>query len=100
VSTARAFLAATPDSLDAICERYGVEYIVVPPQWYIRGVVMAAGDPLADKMAAHVPLNPQEIDRVVFRMVLAGKPEPPFETGLRAWALPHLSSPAAGSARR
>ena len=79
VTTARAFLSATPDSLDAICQRFGVEYVVVPPRWYIRGVVMAAGDPLADRMAAHVPLNPEEVDRVVFRMALAGKPEPPFE---------------------
>ena len=79
VATARAFLSATTDSLDAICERFGAEYVVVPPRWYIRGVVMAAGDPLADKMAAQVPLNPEEVDRVVFRMALTGKPEPPFE---------------------
>jgi len=79
VESARAFLAATPDSLAALCERWGVEYLVIPPRWYILGVAMPAGGPLADRLRAGLPLTPQEADRVVIRMMLTGKPEPPFE---------------------
>lgn len=79
LTAARAYLASTPDSLAALCERFGVRYLVVPPSWHFLGEAMAAGDPLAAKMKAGLSLSPQEADRVLIRMMLKGTREPPFE---------------------
>ena len=79
IAAARAFLASTPDSLAALCERFGVELLIVPPTWFLLGEAMAAGDPLANKVSARLSLTPHEADRVVIRMMLAGTVEPPFQ---------------------
>jgi hypothetical protein len=79
VASARAFLARTPDSLAAFCERLGVEIVVVPPSRFLFGAAVAAGNPLFQRLIARQPLSPDEADRVLVRMMLAGTPEPPFE---------------------
>jgi hypothetical protein len=79
VAAARALLAPTPGPLAAVCAESGVAFVVVPPTWSLYGVAMAAGDPLALKLAARERLAREDLDRVVVRMMLTGAPEPPFE---------------------
>jgi asparagine N-glycosylation enzyme membrane subunit Stt3 len=79
VASAHAFLARTPDSLAAFCERLGVEIVVVPPSRSLFGVAVAAGNPLIRRLIARQPLSPEEADRVLIRMMLTGSREPPFE---------------------
>jgi hypothetical protein len=79
VEVARALLAPTSDSLAALGERFDVGLVVLPPSWALFGVAMAAGDPMAMRIASHEPLTPAESDRVGVRMIVLGSVEPPFE---------------------
>ena len=78
VGSARAFLARSPDSLAALCRGWGVEYVVVPPARALFGVAMAARDPLVYRLMAGRGLSPEQGNRVLVRMMLAGTAEPPF----------------------
>jgi len=79
LAAARGYVAATPESLAVLCERFGARYVVVPPNGQFYGEALAAGDPLAPRIAARLPLPPKARDRLLLRMMLTGTSEPPFE---------------------
>jgi hypothetical protein len=99
IAGSRAFLARTPDSLAALCERHGIGIVIVPPSGSLYGEALVAGDPISEKLRVGTPVTPEEADRVLIRMMLSGAAEPPFQpvfsaAGYRVYRRMSMASPA------
>src|SRR5262249_47270173 len=80
------FFRRDPDSLAAWCRARGATHLLVPPSTELLPVALLANDPIVAKLRASQPLTPLEADRVLIRMMVFGRDEPPFrkvfESGL------------------
>ena len=79
VEVARAWLDPRTDSLAALCEGTGADYLLVPPSTALHGVAVLTDWPATWKVKAGVPLNREDADRVLVRMMVLGESLPPFE---------------------
>jgi hypothetical protein len=79
VEVARAWMASRTDSLVALCERTGADYLLVPPSTALHGIAVLTDWPATWKLRAGIPLNRTDADRVLVRMMVLGESPPPFE---------------------
>ena len=79
VEVARAWLDSRTDSLAALCERTGADYLLVPPSTWMHGIAVLTDWPSTWKLRAGIPLNRDDADRVLVRMMVLGDSPPPFE---------------------
>ena len=79
VEVAGAWLAPRTDSLTALCRRTGAGFLLVPPSTALYGIAQLTDWPAAWKVRDGVPLNREDADRVLVRMMVLGESPPPFE---------------------
>lgn len=79
VEAANAWMAPVTDSLVAVCERAGARYVLVPPSTALHGIAVLTPWPAAWKVRTGTPLNRQDADNVLVRMMVLNESPPPFE---------------------
>jgi asparagine N-glycosylation enzyme membrane subunit Stt3 len=84
VEVARAWMAPATDPLVAVCERTGAGYVLVPPSTALHGIAVLTDWPASWKVRAGRPLNRQDADNVLVRMMVLGESPPPFEPVFRS----------------
>ena len=84
IEVARAWLDPRTDSLSALCERTGADYLLVPPSTALHGIAVLTDWPATWKVRAGVPLNRKDADRVLVRMMVLDESPPPFERVFRS----------------
>lgn len=76
----RALMQSTTDSLAALCRRDGATWLLVPPSESLLGIALVTRPPFLDKLLPPGrPLNRQDADHVVIRMMVLGQSIAPFE---------------------
>ena len=89
-----------PDSLAAFCRRQHADWLLVPPSTQLLSVALVAGMPFVGKLGPGIPLDREEGDRVLIRMMVLGESPSPFRRvfergGYRVY---RVGPPAAGGA--
>ena len=78
VEFASAAMERGPDSLAALCRRQQAGWLLVPPSPQLLTVAIVAGMPFVGKLGAGIPLDREEGDRVLIRMMVLGESPFPF----------------------
>jgi hypothetical protein len=92
-----------PDSLAAFCRRQRADWLLVPPSTQLLSVALVAGMPFVGKLGPGIPLNRDEGDRVLIRMMVLGDSPLPFRLlfergGYRVYRLEPTAPPGAAAA--
>jgi hypothetical protein len=78
VEFASAAMQRGPAALAALCSRQRAGWLLVPPSTQLLTVALVAGMPFVGKLGPGIPLNRDEGDRVLIRMMVLGESPPPF----------------------
>jgi hypothetical protein len=80
-----ALMAATPDSLERLCELHHARWLLVPPLPYLYTVAAVAGDPIAARIARGDPLRVGvDTERVLYHLMVADVQYPGFRRAYQA----------------
>jgi hypothetical protein len=79
VEFARGAMERGPDSLAAFCRHQRADWLLVPPSTQLLSVALVAGMPFVGKLGPGLPLDREEGDRVLIRMMVLGEAPPPFQ---------------------